>query len=218
MAGQGIGPGPGVKAYTAASSTQDFTTFTEVDADGVGLTVASGSVSWTAWDTRTETAYVYKDFTAGYFSGDFTHRFTMTYSGVSGGPLISYWGVANAVGDVYAIQQASGDMIRFGQYTDELRLIVTANGTDTQDVYTATAGTYYVTVARDDDGGANGTGQVTATIRTGSHTGTVVDTLSVDCAVGEQNDYRYLYGASSYDHIQADHTISGSVSDLEIVQ
>jgi hypothetical protein len=48
---------------------------------------------------------------------------------------------------------------------------------------------------RDDDGGS-GTGKVTATIRTGSHSGTVVYTLTLN--LNKQTDFRYYFAVDTF--------------------
>jgi hypothetical protein len=55
---------------------------------------------------------------------------------------------------------------------------------------------YYLDIIRDDDAGANNTGQYIVYICTGNYkdeTGfNLIDTLTRDCSVGEKNDFRYL--------------------------
>ena len=55
---------------------------------------------------------------------------------------------------------------------------------DTELFGSAASTTYYITLHRDDDGGANSTGQYTLEIRTGSHTGVLQETLSIDSSAG----------------------------------
>jgi hypothetical protein len=111
---------------------------------------------------------------------------------------------------------ASEDAISLNHYNNTIRLEVMENGSATQDPYSASSGTtYYITLSRDDDGGENSTGQVTAEIRTGSHTGTLQETLTVDCAAGEQNDFQYLYVPSCYDD-GASQSSDGFIRNLDV--
>ena len=60
------------------AALQNFTTFTEVDPN-TRISKTATRVTWTDI-TKPEDAYVYKDMTADYFDGDFTHYLTL-YSG-----------------------------------------------------------------------------------------------------------------------------------------
>ena len=207
--------------YTETTVYEDFTTYTEVD-EGTNVTVAINKVSWVDLDLD-ETSYLYKDKTVDYFDGDFTHRFECQVSGRDAGdPIFAHWVIANAVGDLVALDGASEDFISFEyQYfggVNLFSLVIYENGVDTfDDFLSPTDGvTYFIIIARDDDGGANNTGQMTAEIHTGAHhpNGVHVDLLSVDCSAGEQNDFRYIYGVCSADYGNAGEDASGYTERL----
>ena len=205
----------------ALAGYEDFTTYTEVDA-GNNITVATNKISWTALD-RNEESYVYADKGVDHFDGDFSHKFEIYRENASGYPVIYYWGIANAVDDLLGIDNAGGDFQAFLFEASEggggtITLRICENGSTTSDSWTAALDTtvYYVTVERDDDGGANGTGQLTAEIRTGSHTGTLQDTLTVDCGSGEQNDFRYIYGVSAHNSGHSDRCSDGYTANLDL--
>ena len=201
---------------------EDFDTYTEVD-EGNNITVATNKVSWVDLDTD-ETSYVYFDKGVNYFNGDFTHQFECQVSGRdAGNPFFAYWVLANAIGDIFALGIAAEDFLFFYYYYDDVlgntfQLGVTEGGVPITDVYDGpTDGvTYYITITRDDDGGVNNTGQIKAYIRTGSHTGVLVDTLSIDCSAGEQNDFRYIYALCSVDVAVANEDASGYTEKLDL--
>lgn len=198
---------------------EDFTTFTEVDQE-TAITVTSTKVDWSNVHPRFHTGYTYYDKGAGHFSGDFTHKFEV-YVSASGAyqyAQSTFWMLANIVGDHKAVIDASEDACSFYLYHEANRfayLNVIENGTPITDYwYTglSLSTLYFIEIVRDDDGGANNTGRYTAYIRTGSHTGALQDTLIVDSSVGEQNDFRYVYGTASYD----DNSGSGSAVSLYV--
>lgn len=201
---------------------EDFTTYTEFD-EGSDITVDSATkVSWLALETRRNTGYVYKDKGVNHFNGDFTHKFEMQFSNVGDTAHVSYWLLANAIGDFEALRVAGEDFYAFRLYdsTEELYLSIYENGSVTNDGWAPpgpqASTTYYIEIVRDDDGGANNTGRLTAYIRTGSHSGALQDTLVVDCAAGEQNDFRYLYCASTRDSSGLPGGTTGFTQNLDI--
>lgn len=203
-------------------ATEDFTTYTEVDPDTV-ITVIAAKVSWDDLDPRDVESLVYDDKGAGHFSGDFTHLFEIDLSGFSSdNQLVGYWVLANMVGDLFDMAGASADGHCFYLYTTgdlhSLRLGAIENGAFNVDEWdsAAQATTYYITLDRDDDAGANSTGQLTAYIRTSSHEGDLQDTLVQDCAAGEQNDFRYIYALSTFDNNDNKGTIDGFTENLDL--
>jgi hypothetical protein len=80
--------------------------------------------------------------------------------------------------------------------------------------------TYYLTIERDDDGGANNTGQYTLRVYTTNYYGeggaVHVGTVTSDCSVGEQNDFRYIYATCSRNSAFANKLVSGTVQDLDL--
>lgn len=212
-------------AAAAYGANEDFTTYDDSQDENGEITVDSAAqVSWVALD-RDSTAYVYKDKTASFFSGDFTHQFEMQYSAVSSNALIGVWCLTNAVGDMKALIDASADFVIVRQFQSaRIDCVVYENGgSGIADSWTsASASTpYFITVSRDDDGGGNSTGRYTVTIRITSHSGAVQDTLgggtgNLDCSAGEQNDFRYIYCVNSYDDATADNYASGYCKDMNL--
>lgn len=201
---------------------EDFTGFTEFD-EGGDVTVDSATkVSWAVLRSRFETAYLYKDKGVDHFSGDFTHKFEVQFSGHSGAIYSHYWMLANSIGDAKAIADAGGDALTFFLYGsgEDFYLRIFENGGMGDDDYWnagVASTTYYVEIVRDDDGGVNNTGRLTAYIRTGSHSGALQDTLIADCAAGEQNDFRYLYAVATYnDGGSSAYYSSGFTQNLDI--
>jgi hypothetical protein len=219
----------GAPAAGGGYSSQDFTTYTEVDS-GTSLTVTSTKITGVPI-SRAATDYVYKDFTVGYFSGDFTHRFIANISNSQDGwSKYGHWALSNAVEDMKDLEDGSRDgaafFMRWEKNTNRYfcALWVWDDGVGTEDssdgVFQPIASTdYYITVTRDDDAGTNGTGQYKAYICTTAYCtsgGNLQDTLSVDAGAGEQNDYRYLYGTVSYDTGNSGWETDGYTQSMEI--
>ena len=207
-------------------SAQDFSTYTESD-EGSDLTVTSTKVDAVDSSNR-DTNIVYKDFTAGYFSGDFTVRFEVYVSAIANFGILVCWGMSQAAESVKTTE-ASGDnsededAIIFRSYhngtTKEFNFNILTDGafgTKTVILNNYSYDTlYFVTIARDNSAGANSTGQYTITIRTTSHTGSVVGTDTFDAPASEQNDFRYNFGIDSYD-TGSDLYTTGYVQNMEI--
>lgn len=186
---------------------EDFTTYTEFD-EGSDVTVDSAAkVSWVLFRPRYSTYYLYKDKGVNHFSGDFNHKVECYFSVMYyDWPFYAHWMIANIVGDMKDVADAAGDAHVLRVYDPKtgskyFQLVIIENGVATADtsIEVSLSTLYFVEIVRDDDGGANNTGRLTAYIRTGSHTGVLIDTLVVDSSVGEQNDFRYIYALASYD-------------------
>ena len=204
-------------------SYEDFTTYTEFD-EGNDVTVDSATkVSWVDLLTRIHTAYLYKDKGVNHFSGDFVHKFEIFFSAVGSTQMPVHWMLANSVGDLGDIIAANEDAHTLFVYTDteNIYLRIFENGSIADDDKWAPPGPqastlYFIEVVRDDDGGANSTGRLTAYIRTGSHTGVLQDTLVADCSAGEQNDFRYLYAVATNETGGLALTADGFTQNLDI--
>jgi hypothetical protein len=89
---------------------EDFTTYTEVDA-GADITVAASSLTLDNLE-RDETAYVYKDFGSGYWSGDFDIRCKVNLSAVEVASTIYVFGISDDnSGDLQDVADNSGSAI-----------------------------------------------------------------------------------------------------------
>lgn len=201
---------------------EDFTTYTEVD-EGTNIIPGYTSTEWISLN-RTHTSRVYKDFGVDYFSGDFIHTFEVQMSDGSAVPMEhEHWTLANTLDDFTGL--SAGDQVSLGFYTGDntafrLYLHLYEGGVWKQDNdggLLLEDTTYFITIERDQNGGANGTGQYVATIRTGSHVGTVIDTLSVDASAGEQRSWRYYYSLNTIDS-GASSTSDGFTRNVTLLQ
>ena len=149
---------------------EDFTTFTEVD-EGSDITInSSTNISWAELKTRRETGYVYKDKGIDHFNGDFTHEFECEFMRADIYNLVAWWLVSDGLGDRYDLVLANKNFASFEMYGDneEFRLKVCEGGAFSGDTWAAPGPQldtwYFITIVRDDDGGANSTGRYTAYI------------------------------------------------------
>lgn len=202
---------------------EDFTSYTEFDEDGDVTVDSATKVSWDTFNSRKAEAYLYKDKGVDYFNGDFTHKFEAYFSRADEFCNAIFWMVSNTTGDLQSLFDAVGDGALFFQYDDSenLYIRVVENGGVTDDGWMAPgpqlSTLYFVEVVRDDNGGANNTGRYTTYIRTGSHSGVLQDTLVVDSSVGEQNDFRYIFGmAGRHDSSLSDGISTGYTQNLDI--
>lgn len=200
---------------------EDFTTYTEVDPDG-DITVVSNEVSCDDLQARSVDAYVYKDKGVGHFSGDFEHRFKIKKGNRVNTPLLCFWGMANIIDDFEDWISSGGDAYALHtRIAANLHLDMIENGVLFDDGSTLFEDGvwHYIRVARDDDGGVNGTGQLKAYIATNDYDdngGTLEDTLVLDCGVGEQNDFRYVYAMATYNDGVPNYTIDGRIANLNL--
>ena len=181
-------------------------------------------VSWTDLDGDV-TGYVYCDKGANHFGGDFEHKFEMQFYNCENYSLTAYWLLANDIMDFYAMTDGGKDAHFLYEYDDNEWLYFGSceNGVRQQDGWVPPgplpSTTYFITITRDDDGGANNTGQLTCLICTGNYSdlgGTLKDTLVQDCAAGKQNDFQYVYAVSSWNAGNADRNADGFTQNLEL--
>jgi hypothetical protein len=174
---------------------EDFTTFT---VNNESDRVANGVLQVSCYQVqRTSTNFYSKDYGAGFFTGDYDHKFLFYAWDIENVAIYWPYVVANTENTGNALIAASQDMVGVYSYESagqaSLRLLISDDGASTEDVVNINEQTlYYCNLNRDNDGGTNNTGRYTLTVRTGSHTGTLIGTATVDCGVGEQNDYRYF--------------------------
>lgn len=196
---------------------ENFTTYDKTD-EGTNITVIASKVSWAGLG-RDDSSHVSDSKGVGHFSGDFAHKFECLWENEVEYGISIYWSLANQQGDFKEIRDASGDFLTFHNEDGTFVLNVDENGSSAdQEVYAVPAEStlHFVTITRDDDGGANNTGQLVALIRTGSHSGNLEATLTADCSVGEQNDFEFVFGLMSYDDNQAPHSIDGYTQNLDL--
>jgi len=193
---------------STAGDYEDFTTYTQVDDDN--KTVVSATTVIATNMRRDGTGYVYKDFGVDYFDGDFTHLFEANHSNTDVSGLAAVYELTNDIDQLTPLITDDKNLVSI-YFSGTVLLYVNLIDTGVQNSDSAAIAEdtlYYITVIRDDDGGTNNTGRYTVYIRTGSHAGVLVDTLSVDALAGGQYDYRYVFAFSALE--------SGSVPEREI--
>jgi len=190
----------------------------------ITVTEVIHEIRWTDLDGDV-TGYVYCDKGANHFGGDFEHKFEMQFSNCENGCLTAHWLLANDIMDFYAMSNGGKDGHFLYEYDDNERLEfgTLEDGVRQQDEWPATAPlpstTYFITITRNDDGGANNTGLLTCLICTGNYSdkgGTLKDTLVQDCAAGKQNDFQYVYAVSSWNTGNADRNADGLTQNLDL--
>lgn len=168
----------------------DLTTFVEgganagdhssITASAVTLTnLAQSDIAWLAKDLGVDSI------------GDFEHRFEVTRT--AGDSVLVVWGIGNTLG-TYQDRLDVSDGFSIAVSTSNRFFLFDHTDASNDGPYTGSGSTkYYVTVIR------SGT-TLTATIRTGSHAGTTVDTLTLTVPT---TAYRYLYAYASRDAASA---------------
>lgn len=182
--------------------TEDLTTYTEVDP----LSHISKTASRVTFTTlsRDEHTYLYKDFGANHFDGDFEHLFKSLIDDNSGGADAAY-ALANIVGAIDEIY--AGDGLFSTWYCVDVShprnyLIESDGGTQYSDYTTVEMNRdilYYVEFERVESIGTYGT--IYAYICTGNYYddgGTLIDSTSITLHTSKK-DFRYLYAIVSRD-------------------
>ena len=201
----------------ATYSAVDMATFTEYG--DTTNKIAAPTATTVAWEelVNNTSARLAKSVAT---SGDFAYRYTYlaTYRTYEANLLV--FGFASDNLDRYALKTGSKDGAYVIDTENGLHIVLLENGTErfSTKVGTLVGEPYYVTFTRDDDGGTNGTGLYTMTVREGSHTGTVLGTVSISASAGEQNDFTYILCPAAYNNADGSSQSSGSVSNLEQYQ
>lgn len=211
-------------SYREGSAAGVYTSlWTEVD-PGADITLTDAAITFTSLNTRNSTSYVYRHFGKDYFSGDFTHKFVVNISSLDAEAYVFPWQIANEVATAWTADPAVRMEARnlSGTRTFRLRGYGSAAPVwSAEDVSVAfsLSTDYYVTLTRDDDGGASSTGRYVATICTGNFSGeagsSAFDTLTVDAPVGGQLDWSYLYHLNTAPGSTSKYA-SGSVSSCSV--
>ena len=211
-------------ATSTGTVYENFQLYTEFD-EGSDITVDSAvKVSWVNLQNRNQTGYVYKDYGASHFNGDFIHQFECQYANVGTAANEVFWLLSNDGDgeDRAAHSSNSRTAVNFdyaqGSTSFLLGLAEADGNWSPSDAWAGSAAStlYYVTITKDHDGGGNSTGQYVAVIRTGSHVGAVSDTLTVDQSAGKQTPYRYVYVCSTYDDNANAFTSDGFTQNLNL--
>ena len=195
---------------------QDFTTYTEVDPNS-RYTATSTKIDVAGLD-RSEDAYVYKDYGVNFFAGDFTHKITAYIGSASqnGGFLRMAWGLANALNDVSGLRGAAENYLECyitkndaSNRTINIAEYYGSNGVDTS-INLSLDTPYYLTIVRDEAVGTYGT--LYCYIYSDSARTTLVDTLTI--TLRAKVDFRYLYGANSFNNSTSGLAFTGYVENL----
>lgn len=204
-------------------ASEDFTTYTEVDAAG-DITKTATRVTWTTMDRNAE-SYVYKDKGVGYFSGDFRILLTLRIvsstqgAGNTASPLL----LANNLDDLRPfIFLGTHDCICLafedgaGEPTVNLELVEVSGGTkyagDT-DFVLGVGSTYYLKLDRKESVGTYGA--VYCYIYSDSARTNLLCTMTL--TLHSKQDLRYLYPLCNYNTGATGYAHSGYVENVIIV-
>lgn len=221
LVGNSISKRRGGSGITTAEGYYNLELFTKTGDTSNAITASGASVSAVAAPDN-ERGYIYYDFGANWLTGDYTFEFEITLDGsaASGSAEFGLW-LSEEQNDFEGtltadLSDAHGTFIREG--TDrQYHYYAMAGSSTITDYYNIITGTtYYVTLGRDDDGGANGTGQLTQVVRTTSHTGTIVDNNSRDILAGQGGaNFRYLCVGTNYKN--AGDSNNSTIANIKLV-
>jgi len=186
-------------------SIEDFTTYTVVEPDTI-FTVTASKSAFADMD-RDIDAYLWKDYGAGYF-GDFGHRLEIKFTAAVHASTWWCWLITNAVDDGY---NANGIKLMPSYSSTEKKYRIDARegaeyGTliDNTGYIFSLNTVYYLTVERE------GT-TFTCYIRSGSHEGTLVDTITGTCGT---TTYQYIEVTASHNTASSNYDSDGYVENL----
>jgi len=195
-------------------ATEDFTTYTEVDPNS-HITKTASKITW-AGLSAVEDAYVYKDYGANYFSGDFTHLITVKLTAATEDGRAYFWALTNAVDDMKGIDDAGGsylavffikEPVNYTIYIEECN-----SGSISQDSSIISLNTpYYLKIVRDESVGTYGT--LYCYIYSDEARTTLLDTISQTLKTSKK-DYRYLFATNTRNSGTAGRTVSGYCENL----
>jgi len=197
-------------------ATQDFTTYVENDANS-RFAVTAPKIDWAGLLNNDDDHMVIDDFGVDFFAEDFEFRFETELNSSDNSAAVFIAALTNAIDDWDAIDVAGGSALGLFWFdagaTVVLYLEELDSGTRNIDGSIALAYNtkYYITFSRDEATGTYGT--ITAVIRTGSHTGTVVDTLSVTLSTSKK-DFRYLSGVLAFGGGTSGRASTGYIQNL----
>jgi hypothetical protein len=194
---------------------EDFTTYDVTDG-GSTYTVTASRVTYDDME-RGETSHVSKDIGSGFFNADFVHEFEMEMSNLVGGSnMAAHWGMANVQKDMKSVEDDGDDAEWFYHHTANFYVAcVDAGVSDVSSALLLTQGThYYVRITRDDDGGSNNAGLVTADVFTGGFDQTLVGSISAEHTT--QHDFRYVYASASHSGFVGGQSSDGFTENLDL--
>ena len=178
------------QAPAPSTPYEDFTTYTEVDPNS-RISVTSSRVAVAAMP-RGDVAYVYKDFGAGHFAGNFSIDFDLFSDSGASGSLWSPCMLANVVG----VSASATDRLLVDCYSVGprlIRIVESVGGSLSVDSALLNDDqTYYCRFTRDESVGTNGTAYLyLAGSDANRDAGVWIGTISL--ALNAKEDWRYLY-------------------------
>lgn len=168
---------------------ENFNDYAETDPNSdiaIGNGSSTGSKLTMTSMVEGPAAHVVKDFGADHFD-TFEHKLKFRATAQSSNPALAFWAVANNVAHFDGITEGLiGYWYAYDDYEIKICLESTDSGTDW--CYGEINTYYYITIDRDGD-------SCLMYIRTGSHLGSLVDTLSGSPT--STRKFRYAYGVAS---------------------
>jgi len=196
------------------AANEDFTTYDVTEETGSTFTITPSRVSWVTL-SRTDTSHVSDSKGANYFDGDFVHEFEMEYSNDGGFAVIAHWGLANVQKDIKSIEDDADDGVFLMHVATSYRIAAFEGGSGPLGIISDLDEDthYYVRIVRDDDGGVNNQGRITAYVFTGGFDDTLIGSNFVDFTA--HYDFEYVYACTSYDS-DDNITVDGFTENLDL--
>lgn len=197
-------------------AVENFTTYAEVNPNSHISKTATRATSTTLG--RDETAYLYKDKTAGFFAGDFEHLVTTYLSSTDTNGRGGVWMISNDLGDRRTLTVDAKDYLGLfwaeigGLYYLYLTKLDSAGTLSDPSSALSITTNYYLKIVRDESIGTYG--KIYCYIYSNLARTTLVDTLEIE--LSEKLDFRYIYAAQSYNDDVASATISLWSENLDL--
>lgn len=196
------------------------TDYTEVEGAGGGFLVVTDPRAYFWYVSRNESTYLYKDFGAAYFDGDFTHIFSTSLDIDDTFSWCAVWMLGNYVKDCQDYLDDDDSALLVAQYEDEIRLYEfdgAAVNTDAANIYTVPSyyedRPLYCTVVRDESVGTYGT--LYLYIYSDASRTTLLNTQTITLGTSKK-DFRYLFPFNSRNSGDPGYTSTGWTGELYI--
>lgn len=192
---------------------EDFTEYTEVDSAGC-ITITATKINVVNCPTRYSENYIYKDFGANHFKGDFIFKFTIYSNNCSSGILPVLWIMSNIVDIPYNIRTTNADFLALWLWDNKLWLYEGVAGAEYYDSYTTGGSpfTRYITLHRNESIGTYGT--LYCYIYSDAARTILLDTLSI--TLHKKTDFRYLFPFSGYSLGSVGYFWTGYIENLNL--